>query len=1057
MLFSRSRKTKNNAPSSRNRRLGILQKLEDRQLLAGDAYPDSPMEDQAAEVGSPIAGDTSAGDSGSGATQTEGTSIDGSQLSLNAPNLPATPASGGASLRVAADGSAEFASIQEAIDAASAGDTITIAEGTYAEALTINGNDLTVVGEGNVTITDGGAGHGIYVGGSRIEINGVTVSGVLSEGTNGYGASGVVIAGQDIRLIDVNANNNGTAGFQTLESASNVLIQGGVAYNNSYAGLALGGGNHITVRGTEFYNTGTSDSGEGNFQYYGIVADNTGNVQLVNGTPTYIEDQLPMSDIRLEEINVHDHLRYGIRISAENGSLSTRPSGRIDTSNFALVDSLITDNGSETSSWVGGLYHHGGVLLQHIQGGFVAGNVIQGNYTWGVDVYNSSNVAFVSNMIVANNRGDATPDVTIQSAGLEINGGQSNQVIGNVIAGHNAGVFSSWIPDTGDDFSTEYAVGSIVIRNNIMAANAETDFELIVPERIDRTIENNLIQSMPAWLIQYIEDDAVPGFTQNNYLSVDPLFVDVAAGNFAFQDGSPANEILAGATLADPGSGNTDPGSNTDDSSPQTIRQLILGHSLINHFVDGDDPQNMGGTAVPYWIHQFASAGDNTYLVDGQWYSAESFNSGQELSVQWGFQGGAEGVWDSETPLGAADFQSVVLSPYNYIQQHAPADDVSEYLPLIDYLTAAEPGIEVQIYEGWPDMSPFLTAFPATDAEFANYAEYSLGDYQAWFDTLIDSLRAARPDVTFRPIEVNEALIGLLNDSELGLQGRLSGVTQTDLFSDDAPHGTETTYFLAAIATYSENFGQPIPADYVAPESIHPLVRANLADISEFIFQTVTDGSSTGIGDPSDDPGTGDPAVDAGFGDYLLTLENAIAEGTSADQASVRAALEASLAEVTLPISADRFWSDMGDVVGRAIDTLGLPDAEADIVWEQHDLIGNQYLTGEDLSDATEDPYPAVDAGFRDYLLTLENAIAEGTSADQASVRAALEALLAEATLPISADRFWSDMGDVVGRTIDTLGLTDAEVDIVWEQHDLIGNQYLTGETVYNGSEDTVD
>ena len=56
-------------------------------------------------------------------------------------------AEGGATHVVAADGSADFTTIQAAVEAAAAGDTIAIQPGTYAESVTID-KDLTVAGDG---------------------------------------------------------------------------------------------------------------------------------------------------------------------------------------------------------------------------------------------------------------------------------------------------------------------------------------------------------------------------------------------------------------------------------------------------------------------------------------------------------------------------------------------------------------------------------------------------------------------------------------------------------------------------------------------------------------------------------------------------------------------------------------------------------------------------------------------------------------------------------------------------------------------------------------------
>ncbi len=59
---------------------------------------------------------------------------------------------------VDATGSADFTTIQQAIDAASSGDLIDIAAGTYGEAVDLSGKDLELAGAGAMTTTIGGLG-----------------------------------------------------------------------------------------------------------------------------------------------------------------------------------------------------------------------------------------------------------------------------------------------------------------------------------------------------------------------------------------------------------------------------------------------------------------------------------------------------------------------------------------------------------------------------------------------------------------------------------------------------------------------------------------------------------------------------------------------------------------------------------------------------------------------------------------------------------------------------------------------------------------------------------
>ncbi len=80
-------------------------------------------------------------------------------------------------LRVPAD----YATIQEAVDAAGSGDTIVIKSGTYAERVSIaNASRLTLKGSGAPVIDAGGGGFAISVtGSSRVKLQGLVLQGAL--------------------------------------------------------------------------------------------------------------------------------------------------------------------------------------------------------------------------------------------------------------------------------------------------------------------------------------------------------------------------------------------------------------------------------------------------------------------------------------------------------------------------------------------------------------------------------------------------------------------------------------------------------------------------------------------------------------------------------------------------------------------------------------------------------------------------------------------------------------------------------------------------------------
>lgn len=460
--------------------------------------------------------------------------------------LPLAPTEHATTHIVDQNGSGDFTTIQAAIDAAGNGDVIIVNAGTYTEGISITSDNLALRANGTVIIDPDTSSHGVYVNANQVLVDGFEITGVTGEEFLGYSAAGIVVEGSNITLSGNIIHNNGHVGIQTLEGTANLLIDGGQIYDNTSSGIGLGGGSHITIQGTEIFNTGVEADGDGNYQYQGILMDNSGDVRLIGGQPTFIEGQEIMSDILITGIELYGHLGYGIRISAEDPDTSARESGRIDTHNFYLMDSDIYDNGSALSSWVGGLYHLGGVLLQHIQNGAISGNYFHDNYTWGIDLYNSSNITIEENLFFNNNAGDSTEGVTLESVGLEVNGGQNNLIQNNISTGQFVGLVSNWIPDSGDDFSTEYVQGSHTFASNVSFNNGEADFE-VNSENIDRTIENNLFEHIPNWHIEYLTE-LVPTFEGANILGEDPRYVDPISGDFSLRASSPITNLDIGFT-----------------------------------------------------------------------------------------------------------------------------------------------------------------------------------------------------------------------------------------------------------------------------------------------------------------------------------------------------------------------------------------------------------------------------------------------------------------------------------------------------------------------------
>jgi len=264
-----------------------------------------------------------------------------------------------------------------------------------------------------------------------------------------------------------------------------------------------------------------------------------------------------------------------------------------------------------------------------------------------------------------------------------------------------------------------------------------------------------------------------------------------------------------------------------------SIRNFIFGHSLLVH-----EPQDTSYasnyTTVPHWVYSFAQANSQSYLVSGQYGFLPQHINFPPIA-QWGFDQ-VPGAWESDTePFGDADFNVVILTPANFIQDQ-PADmnyyneslsPVTATSEIVSWSEEQEDEMQVYIYENWPDMAGFIAGegFPPSPSELSNYHSFTEGDFHDWWLAYQDAVVMQRPDDQVKMIPVGPIMASLLSDASL------AGIPIDDLYEDNAPHGRPTIYFLAGMITYMAIYEEVVSDDYVVPDVIHPLVTDNFRSI----------------------------------------------------------------------------------------------------------------------------------------------------------------------------------------------------------------------------------
>ena len=263
----------------------------------------------------------------------------------------------------------------------------------------------------------------------------------------------------------------------------------------------------------------------------------------------------------------------------------------------------------------------------------------------------------------------------------------------------------------------------------------------------------------------------------------------------------------------------------------------FFGNSLLNHL-----SETAPHTNVPHWVDAMAEVSGKGFATDGQWGFLRNFADGLPPSANWSFAG-VSGAWSpGQTDFGAAGFDAVVVAPANFIQYQQPdvpydgenpagESPLGALLRVFDWVAEESPETRLFVYEGWAEMAGVTGGYPPEDQAFERYRAFNAGPFADWYDDLLRDVAAARPALTVRLIPTARILAALLAEG-----GALADIPADALFTDDAPHGTETLYALAAMITYAALYEAPPPEGWRPPATLHPAFVENHAAIARAIW-----------------------------------------------------------------------------------------------------------------------------------------------------------------------------------------------------------------------------
>jgi parallel beta-helix repeat protein len=337
-------------------------------------------------------------------------------------------------------GGCNYTSIQAAIDAASAGDTIIVRDGTYTENVVVDVANLTLQSEnGSAVTTVVAAVNSSDV--FRVTANSVTITGFNVRNAtdsasgihldsvhhctvSGNNASGNFIgirldsSSTSNNLASNNASNNGVGIFLHSSSNNNTLT-GNIANSNNLDGIYLSSSSNNIVVG----NSATNHSRFGIWVTYSSTNNNlTGNTANSN----YVGISLFSSSNNNTLINnTANSNSYGIKLgsSSNNNTLT----GNTATNNW---DGILLDSSSNNTIANNTASNNKcGIRLASSSNNALTGNIASNN-GYGISLLDSSNNTIANN--TASNNSDR--------GGIHLLGSSNNKLTGNMASNNSYGI-----------------------------------------------------------------------------------------------------------------------------------------------------------------------------------------------------------------------------------------------------------------------------------------------------------------------------------------------------------------------------------------------------------------------------------------------------------------------------------------------------------------------------------------------------------------------------------------------------------------------------------------
>ena len=493
-----------------------------------------------------------------------------------------------------------YPTIQEAIDAASAGDTIEVHSGTYYEDVNVT-KQLILKGVNTGTgqpVVDGSAsGSAITISADGCDLSGfAAVNGefgirVISSGNSVSNNNatdnsqyGIYLWTASNNIISYNTANSNTLYGICLNSSSSNIISDNTVSDNTEVGVLL-----ISSSGNTISDNSVTGSSENGILLVSSSDNNSLSGNSATGTTGCGISVLRCNSNSLSDNIVTGNSQHGIYVGRSSGNdlsgnIATVNSGSgicvaYSSNNNTLSDNIAKENSNygiyltsssnnntiDANTATGNTKH--GIFLDSSSGNTISGNTVSDNYG-GIYLYSSSNNRVSSNTATGN------PDF-----GIYLGLSNNNIVSSNTATGNNYGIFLESSSDNtiSDNIASSNSADGINLQsssNNNVSDNTANDNNGH-GIRLTSTSNNNVSDNIAN---DNTYDGIVLYSASDNTISKNTVIQNTYGINLQI---SSNNNIITGNTNAD-----NDRSINLDSSNGNTI-YLNTFNSVYNAWSNG--------------------------------------------------------------------------------------------------------------------------------------------------------------------------------------------------------------------------------------------------------------------------------------------------------------------------------------------------------------------------------------------------------------------------------------------------------------------------------------